>query len=130
MEFKIYFYGKNVSDFEQRFSTDEACLEVLAEEKWSDGYVCRNCGNTNYCKGKTSFSRRCTRCKHEESAVAHTFLHHCKIPLNKAFRIAFLVCNDPGISSHEISRQIDIRQMTCWKFKKKILDCMEDRALF
>ncbi len=128
MEFKKYFHGIPLSEFEKRFSTDEECLEVLAEEKWKGGYKCRSCGNTNYCKGKTTYSRRCTRCKHEESAVAHTVLHHCKISLNKAFRIAYLVCNKPEISSHEISRQIDIRQMTCWKFKRKILECIETNS--
>lgn len=126
MEFKTYFHGCSVRDFEKKFSTDEECLKVLADEKWKDGYSCRNCGNANYCSGKTLYSRRCTRCKHEESAIAHTVLHHCKIPLNKAFKIAYMVCNKPEISTHEISRQIDIRQMTCWKFKKKILECREN----
>ncbi len=126
MDFKTYFHGTSIGDFEKKFSSEEACLKVLAEDKWREGYVCRNCGNNNYCKGKTPYSRRCTRCKHEESAVAHTVLHHCKIPLNKAFLIAFLVCNKSDISSHEISRQIDIRQMTCWKFKRKILDCIDE----
>jgi hypothetical protein len=124
MEFKKLFEGASLVDFDSRFSNDDECLKVLAEEKWKDGYVCRNCGNTNFCKGKTPHSRRCTRCKHEESAIAHTFLHHCKIPLNKAFKIAFLVCNNPHVSSHEISRQIGIRQMTCWKFKRKIEECL------
>ena len=126
MDFKTYFHGTSIGDFEKKFPSEEACLKVLAEDKWREGYVCRNCGNNNYCKGKTPYSRRCTRCKHEESAVAHTVLHHCKIPLNKAFLIAFLVCNKSDISSHEISRQIDIRQMTCWKFKRKILDCIDE----
>lgn len=125
MDFRKYFNGLNREEFENKFSTEEQCLKVLADEKWKDGFVCRHCGNDNYCKGKSHHSRRCTRCKHEESAIAHTVLHNCKIPVNKALRIAYMVCNDHGISSHEISRQIDIRQMTCWKFKKKILECMQ-----
>lgn len=128
MEFKRIFEGTSIEDFTRNFSTDEECLKALAEHKWKAGYICRNCGNDNYCKGKTPYSRRCTRCKHEESAIAHTVLHHCKIPLNKAFRIAYMVCKTPQISSHEISRQIDIRQMTCWKFKKKIQECIASNA--
>lgn len=112
-------------EFESAFSSDEKCLEFLANEKWKDGYVCRKCGHTNYCKGKTPFSRRCTRCKHDESATAHTIFHRCKINLTEAFEIAYMVCKTPGISSYNLSRKLEKRQMTCWKFKKKITECIE-----
>jgi len=112
-------------EFEMAFSTDEKCLEFLANEKWKDGFVCRKCGHTNYCKGKTPFSRRCTRCKHDESATAHTIFHRCKIPLADAFELAYSVCRNPAISSYDLSRKLETRQMTCWKFKKKITECIE-----
>jgi hypothetical protein len=112
-------------EFESAFSTDEQCLEFLANEKWKDGYVCRKCGHTNYCKGNTPFSRRCTRCKHDESATAHTIFHRCKINLTEAFGIAYMVCSTPKISTYNLARKLDKRQMTCWKFKKKITECIE-----
>ena len=112
-------------EFETTFSSDEKCLEFLADEKWREGYVCRKCGHTNYCKGKTAFSRRCTRCKHDESAKAHTIFHRCKINLTEAFEIAYMVCGTPKISTYDLSRKLDKRQMTCWKFKKKITECIE-----
>jgi hypothetical protein len=111
--------------FKTRFSTDTECLKFLAESKWARGFKCRKCGNANFCHGKTPFSRRCTRCKHEESASAHTMFHGCKIPLKTAFEIAYLVCKDPGISTYTLSNMLGKRQMTCWKFKKKILECIE-----
>src|SRR5512138_2863172 len=98
--------------FKSLFSTDEGCLEFIAETKWKEGFICRNCGHTNYCSGRTPYGRRCTRCKKEESATAHTLFHRCHIPITEAFRIAYLVCNDPKVSSYELSRQIDLRQMT------------------
>lgn len=112
--------------FNSMFSEDADCLEFLASRKWELGFVCKKCGNTNYCHGKTAFSRRCTRCKHEESASAHTIFHGCKIPLKTAFEIAYLVSKDPDISSYSLSKKIGKRQMTCWKFKKKILECLEN----
>jgi len=115
-------------EFDNHFSTDEQCLEFLAGEKWKEGYTCRKCGNINYCSGKTPFSRRCTRCKHDESATAHTIFHRCKINLSEAFEIAFLVCKSPEISTWDISRKLEKRQMTCWKFKKKITECLEKKG--
>lgn len=127
---KSIFSNLKQVEFESSFSEEENCLELLASEKWKNGYVCRKCGNTNYCAGKTPFSRRCTRCKSDESATAHTIFHRCKIPLNEAFKIAYLVCGQPDISSYDLSKTLDKRQMTCWKFKKKISECLQKRGDF
>ncbi len=119
------YFGKLTDEsFENCFPDEESCLSFLAEQKWKDGFVCRKCGHTNYCSGKSPYSRRCTKCKHEESAPAHTIFHNCRIPLNKAFKIAFLVCKDPDVSTYKLSQKIETRQMTCWKFKKKIIQCL------
>lgn len=115
-----------VPELSECFPTEESCLQFLADYKWKDGFICRKCGHDNFCKGKKPHSRRCTRCKAEESATAHTVFHKCKIPLADAFRLAQLVCSNPEISSYEISRIFDKRQMTCWKFKTKITECLSD----
>lgn len=120
-----YFSKLTDETFENCFPDEESCLSFLAEKKWKKGFVCRKCGHGNFCKGKSAFSRRCTKCKHEESATSHTIFHNCRIPLNKAFRVAFLVCKNPGVSTYHLSREIETRQMTCWKFKKKITQCLE-----
>lgn len=111
--------------FHHDFETEEQCLSFLADIKWSKGYKCRKCGHTNYCKGKKPYSRRCTRCKTEESATAHTVFHACKFPLTSAFNLMYQVCQRPDISSYELSRLLETRQMTCWKFKKKLTECIE-----
>ena len=110
------------------FDSKESCLKLIADQKWAEGYTCRNCGNENYCKGKTPYSRRCTRCKHEESATSHTIFHHCRIDLPEAFRIMYMVCNDPSISTYELSRQMELRQMTCWKLKNKLMECIKEKG--
>jgi hypothetical protein len=115
--------------FDSIFRKDIDCLKFLAQNKWQKGFRCKKCGNTNYCQGKTPFSRRCTRCKHEESASAHTLFHGCKIPLKTAFEIAYLVSNNPEISTYALSQKLGKRQMTCWKFKKKILECIEEEHI-
>ncbi len=39
-----------------------------------------------------------------------------------------MVCRDPGISTYELSRQLDKRQMTCWKLKNRLMDCIRSRG--
>jgi hypothetical protein len=112
---------------DELFTNDEKCLEFLAGIKWENGFVCRKCGNTNYCFGKTPFSRRCTKCKSEESATTGTIFHNCKFPVSKAFFIAYNVCKGKeDVSSYEFARKLSLRQMTCWKFKSKICDTLKD----
>jgi two-component system, sensor histidine kinase LadS len=111
--------------FSQLFSDEEKCLAILSEEKWKNGFICRNCGHSNFCKGKKPYSRRCTRCKREESATAHTVFHHCRVPLAKAFELAFLVCSTPGLTVSDLSQEMATRHMTCWKLRKQVLTCIE-----
>ena len=127
---RSFFREMSQQQFEKYFDTDSTCLEFLAAEKWKDGFVCRKCGHSNYCKGKKPFSRRCTRCKTEESACSNTIFHKCKFPLTEAFRIAYLVCKNHDISSLKLSDELRLRQMTCWKFKKKIADCISRKGNF
>ncbi|MBI5009783.1 MAG: transposase, partial [Bacteroidia bacterium] len=95
------------------FSSEDECYRFLAEVKWEKGFICRKCGNSNYCPGKTPHSRRCTRCKKEESAAADTIFHNCKFPVNKAFYIAYNVCKGKeDLSSYELARRLTLRQMT------------------
>ncbi len=109
------------------FQSDEKCFEFLAELKWGDGFKCRKCGNDNYCPGKTPYSRRCTKCKTEESAAAGTIFHNCKFPVSKAFYIAYSVCKGKeDISTYEFARRLSLRQMTCWNFKTKIQHAVQD----
>ncbi len=110
--------------FRQAIPDEYSSLELLSNIKWVEGFVCSKCGSTNYCRGKSPLSRRCTRCKKEESVTAHTIFHRCKIPINRAMEIAYLVCNVAAISSYEISRQLSIRRMTCYGFQKKVIDCL------
>ena len=111
---------------EELFNNDEKCYEFLAELKWSEGFTCRKCGNTNFCPGKTAHSKRCTRCKTEESSSSGTIFHNCKFPISKAFYIAYNVCKGKeDLSTYEFARRLSLRQMTCWNFKTKIQHALE-----
>jgi predicted Zn-ribbon and HTH transcriptional regulator len=121
-------FNKNISQetVEELFVSDEKCLEFLADLKWADGFTCRKCGNTNFCAGKSLFSRRCTKCKSEESATSGTIFHNCKFPIHKAFFIAYNVCKGKeDVSTYEFARRLALRQMTCWNFKTKIQSALK-----
>ncbi len=125
VSFSDLFKGVTTDNFDDIYKTDLDCKRTLADIKWKDGFVCRHCSHTNFCSGSDAYSRRCTRCKRQESATAHTVFHSCKINLPEAFKIAFMVCCDPNISAKHISELLNKRHMTCLNFKKKVLDCKQ-----
>ncbi len=81
--------GVNSIVFYKRFPDEESCYNYLAEIKWEESYVCKKCGHTNYCSGRKPHSRRCTRCKYDESPTAGTMFDKCKFSLHLAFHIVF-----------------------------------------
>jgi hypothetical protein len=123
---KVMFEGTSIFKFNEMFKSDLDCYLYLADIKWKDqGYKCKKCLNISFCKGKSPFSRRCTKCKYDESATSGTMFHKLKFSILKAFHMAFRIsARKKGMSSCELSREVEIRQKTCWAFKIKLQEAM------
>ena len=120
------FKSLSLFEFQERFSTKEDCLSYLSGLKWRDGYRCRKCGHGHSCPGKAEMSRQCTSCRYVESPTAGTLFHQVKFDQVKAFWIVYFVStNKKGVTSTELSRKLDLRQKTCWAFKRKVMKAME-----
>jgi len=116
------------TEFSKIYPDRESCFKFLSELKWPDGYSCRKCGNTNYLSGHLPYSRRCTKCRYEESVIAYTIFQNTKIPITKNFYMLFLIYTSKGsITSNKLSEILEIRQSTCWSYRDKIKKVMEDR---
>lgn len=125
------FKSLSLFEFQERFSTKEDCLSYLADLKWRDGYQCPKCGHNRSCRGVPQGSRQCTSCNYTESPTAGTLFHMVKFDLVKAFYIVYFVStNKKGITSTELSRKLDLRQKTCWSFKRKVMKAMESSGDF
>jgi len=119
-------------EFIQKFSTSDDCLRYIANIKWPNNlFVCKKCGNTNYCKGKQNYSRRCTKCKYDESPTKGTMFERISFDLLRAFHILYaLSVRKKGISSYEIESEFSISQETCWKFRKKVQGIMKSSGQY
>jgi hypothetical protein len=121
----------SIFEFQERFPDDRSCYEYLANIKWKGGFSCKKCGHTHFCKGVNEFDRQCTKCGRLESPKAGTLFHNCKFSLLKAFYIVYYVSTDKnGVSSGELSRRLELRQKTCWLFKRKVMNAMESSQNF
>ncbi len=125
------FKGMNSIKFYNTFSTDEDCYRYLADIKWGEtSFLCRKCGHIKYYKGVKPSSRRCMKCKYDESPTAGTMFDECMFPLHLTFHIAFKISTKKkGMSSSELSQEFDLRQKTCWEFKWKIQQAIQSSKL-
>ena len=103
------FIGVNSITFNKRFTEDGECYEYLSLIKWENGFVCRKCNYDKHCNGKKPFSKRCLRCKYDESPTTNTMLEKLKFPILIAFHIAFKISTKKiGMSSMELSNEFEI----------------------
>lgn len=115
-------------EFSRIYPDADSCYRLLAELKWKQGYQCHKCGNDHSFSGRTPYSRKCTKCSHEESVTAFTLLHNIRIPITKGFYLIFLVYSSSGkISSHKLAEILEIRQSTCWQYSNRIKKLLSGR---
>lgn len=116
----------NIEQYKDFFTNDLKCFEYLAGIKWRDKFVCRHCGHTNANEGKKPYSKRCSRCKHEESVTVNTIFHNCKFPIRKAMYIIYSVLEEEAkVAIPELSRKLELGQISCWKFRHKVMTALE-----
>ena len=82
------FKEQNLTEFSERFKTDENCKEYLANMKWHDGFKCVKCHHSAS-QIRKNFARTCNKCSHTETAAANTLFHRVRFGLRKAFFICF-----------------------------------------
>jgi hypothetical protein len=116
------------AEFCKIYPDRETCFKYLSEIKWKNGYTCRKCNNKTYLTGNLPYSRRCTRCRYDESVIACTLFQNSRIPINKAFYMLFMIYSTNGkISSHKLSEILSIRQSTCWVYSSKMKKALQER---
>jgi hypothetical protein len=126
------FAGVNSIKFHKSFIDDSICYGYLSSIKWpSETFVCTKCKHSKFCLGKQPFSRRCVKCRYDESPTAGTMFDKCKFSLLIAFHITFKISTKKkGMSSKELSNEFELRQPTCWEFKWKIQQAMQSSKLY
>lgn len=103
------------------FNNDAKCKAAIAQERWGDGNaVCPYCGSTHthLCKDGRYI---CKGCQRKFSVLIGTIFENTKVSLVKWFEAMYLVsCTKKGISSHQLSRDIEVTQKTAWFMLHKI----------
>lgn len=114
----------SIVEFTKRYSTEEACREHLAEQRWPDGFVCPCCGNA-HAHQLSNGRYQCSKCRHQTSVTAGTFMHRSHVSLRKWFLAFYFVTQDKrGVSATQLSFLIGVTYKTAWFILRRIRKAM------
>ena len=91
-------YPKNLPEFEERFSTEEAYRDYLIQLRWPDGYRCPRCG----CERAWPVRKvwlECSKCHYQASVTAGTLFQDTRKPLRQWFRAMWYVTSQKSGAS-------------------------------
>jgi predicted RNA-binding Zn-ribbon protein involved in translation (DUF1610 family) len=112
-----------LSEFEQRFSDEDACAEYLAAARWPDGFACPTCGGRKAWRLETKpWTYECAGCGRQTSVTAGTIMHQSKLPLTTWLWAAYVMATQPnGISALQLQRELGLGSYkTAWLLCTKL----------
>ncbi len=111
----------NIISLTSYFNSEETCKQTIIESRWNNGdVVCPYCGNHD-CVERTDGRFRCKSCRKNFSCLVGTIFENTKLPLIKWFIAMYLISSHKkGVSSYQLSRDINVTQSTAWYMLQKI----------
>jgi len=115
-------FPKSLAEFQQRFSTEEACAAYLSQSRWPDGFVCPRCGGKGAYELPLRGLSQCKACGCQVSLTASTVMHRTRVALAQWFRAAYLMTTlTSGISAVQLQRQLGLGSYrTAWTMLHKL----------
>ena len=126
-------FPKTLLEFQERFSTEEACVEYLMEMRWPSGIRCPRCQGEDGYRLPRRALWQCKKCLYQASVTAGTVLHRSRQPLRRWFWSAYLMSTTSnGMSALQLQRQLGLGSyQTAWSMCHKLRRAMvrPDREL-
>lgn len=118
-------YPRNLLEFDDRFSTDEACRAYLAKLRWPSGFRCPRCGGSRTWNVRGVWLE-CAGCHHQTSVTAGTIFQGTRKPLRLWFHAMWYVTSQKnGASALGLQRILGLGSyLTAWSWLHKLRRAM------
>jgi len=118
-------YPRTVLEFEERFATEEACRQYVADIRWPEGFRCPQCGHREAWITKRGLWH-CKACGFQVSVTAGTIFQGTRKPLRLWFRAMWCVVSQKhGVSTLGLQRVLGLsRYETTWIWLHKLRRAM------
>lgn len=103
--------------FQERFPTEESCLEHLMRTRFGERHVCSKCGKSaRYHRVKARRAYECEHCGKQVYPTAGTPFAATRTSLRDWFQVMFMFCaSRNGVSAKEVQRTIGVTYKTAWR---------------
>ncbi len=117
-----------LSDFLNRYSTDEKCLEEIKNIRWGEFIPCKKCEkDTPHYKVSKRLRYACQSCGTHVAPLAGTIFEKSTTHLTSWFYAMFLMINTrAGVSAKTLQRELGVTYKTAWRMFHQIRKLMSD----
>lgn len=108
--------------FQDRFPTEESCLDHLMRIRFGERHDCEKCGkNAKFYRVKARRSYACEWCGAQVYPTAGTPFDRTRTSLRDWFFVMFQFCSTrSGVAAKEVERQIGVTYKTAWRMCHEI----------
>lgn len=120
----------NILQFQDQFSTEEACETYLFQMKWPNGYQCERCQHDQcfQTKSRKLILYECKHCRYQATVTVGTTFERTRTDLRKWFWAIYLVSHDKrGVSATMLTTELSVTYKTAWLMLHKIRSAMGER---
>jgi len=118
-------YPRTLQEFDEWFSTEEACVNYLKRLRWSDGFICPACQGHKCWRTETG-PIRCASCGRRISAITGTIFQGTRKPLKLWFQAMWYVTSQKfGGNALGLQRVLGLGSyQTAWSWLHKMRRAM------
>ena len=124
---------KSLDEVIEFYKSEDKCRDLVEKNRWPDGnIICPKCkGERCYRMGDMKhYKCRDKKCGTRFSVIKGTVFEATKLPLSKWFIAMYLVtAHKKGISSHQLARDLNIRQKAAWFLLSRIRYILTNKSV-
>src|SRR5688572_32516573 len=108
--------------FQDRFPTEESCLDHLMRVRYGERHDCDKCGKSaRFYRVKARRSYACEHCGAQVYPTAGTPFDRTRTSLRDWFFVMFQFCSSRnGVAAKEVERQLGVTYKTAWRMCHEI----------
>jgi transposase-like protein len=111
----------NLIEFQERFATEQDCINYLAKARWGEEPICPHCGTFGAYKFSNGRLFKCKSCRKQFTVKVGTIFEDSALPLKKWFLAIYLITSlKKGLSSIQLSKYLGVTQKTAWFMLQRI----------
>jgi transposase-like protein len=115
----------------QHYSDEQVCIDAVAKLRWADGKpTCPACGHQDHYYLAKQRRWKCKECYKQFTVKLGTVFEDSPISLTKWLPALWMLCNcKNGISSYELSRDLEVSQKAAWFMLQRLRLALQDGSM-